>query len=148
VSGPEKAELARASGADLVVDYTADDALDQLRSFAPRMDRIIEVNIGANLGMDLQLSGPESTIVCYAASGPDPMLPVRACMSANVTIRFVLLYGVPREALLEAVGGVNTALEAGFLTPLPVHRFPLEDVAAAHEAQEANVTGKVLLDIA
>jgi len=80
VSGPEKAALATAAGAHAVVDYTADDAVDQLKAFAPRMDRIIEVAIGANLAMDLELSGPGSTIVSYAASGSDPTLPVRACM--------------------------------------------------------------------
>ena len=147
VSGPEKGELAEAAGAHVVVDYTADDALEQLKAFAPRMDRIVEVNIGANLGMDLQLSGPDTTIVSYAASGADPTLPVRACMTANVTLRFVLLYGVPRPTLEEGARALTDALEAGALTTLPVHRFELDDIAAAHEAQEANVTGKVLVDL-
>jgi len=147
VSGPEKAALATAAGAHAVVDYTADEAVDQLKAFAPRMDRIIEVAIGANLAMDLELSGPGSTIVSYAASGSDPTLPVRACMSANVTLRFVLLYGVPRPALEEAARGVTDALDSGALSTLPVHRFALDDVADAHEAQEAGVTGKVLVDV-
>jgi NADPH2:quinone reductase len=148
VSSPAKAELARAAGAHLVVDYTAEGALDQLREFAPRMDRIVEVNIGANIAMDLQLSGPNTTVVCYAASGADPTLPVRACMTANVSLRFVLLYGVPRETLLESTRVITGALHAGELTTLPLHRFPLDDVAAAHEAQESGVTGKVLVDVA
>jgi NADPH2:quinone reductase len=147
VSSPEKGELARAAGAHLVVDYTRADALDSLRAFSARMDRIVEVNIGANLAMDLQLSGPHTTVVCYAASGADPTLPVRACMTANVSIRFVLLYGVPRAALMEGARVLTGALEAGALTSLPLHRFPLDETAAAHQAQEANVTGKVLVDI-
>lgn len=147
VSSPEKAELAKAAGADLVVEYTKADAVDALKAFSPRLDRIVEVNIGANLAMDLQLSGPETTIVSYAASGPDPTLPVRTCMTANVSIRFVLLYGVPRATLVEGTRAVTEALRAGALSSLPLHRFPLEEVAAAHQAQEANVTGKVLVDI-
>jgi NADPH:quinone reductase len=147
VSGPEKGELARAAGAHLVVDYTADETLERLTAFAPRMDRIVEVNIGSNLGMDLRLAGPNTTIVSYAASGADPELPVRACMTANVTLRFVLLYGVPRPALVEGTRVITEALGEGALTELPMHRFTLDDVAAAHEAQEANVTGKVLVVI-
>ena len=73
------------------------------------------------------------------------MLPVRACMSANVTLRFVLLYGVPAAAVDEAVADITEALRAGTLTPLPVHRFRLDDIAAAHEAVENGVTGKVLI---
>jgi NADPH2:quinone reductase len=145
VSSAEKAELARASGADLVVDYKDRDVVDQIKAFSPTVDRVIEVNLGANLDLDLQLAHPGTTVVCYAASGSDPALPVRACMSANVVLRFVLLYGVVKHALLEAARGVNDAVAAGALTGLPEHRFTLDQIAAAHEAQEAGVVGKVLV---
>jgi NADPH:quinone reductase len=145
VSSAEKADLATKAGADLVVDYTQSDALERIRAFAPTVDRVVEVNLGANLDLDLALARPDSTIVSYAASGPDPTLPVRACMSANVVLRFVLLYGVPRPALMEAANAITAAMEAGALTDLPVHRFSLDEVAAAHEAQEAGAIGKVLV---
>ena len=78
---------------------------------------------------------------------PDPVLPVRACMSANVILRFVLLYTLPAEAIDRAVADITDALHEGALTPLPVHRFRLDDIAAAHEAVEKGVTGKVLVII-
>src|SRR6266568_2638973 len=93
VSSGEKAELASKAGADRVVNYRASDAVDQVRSFAQRFDRVVEVALGANLNLDLAVSGPETVIVTYAAEPNDPVLPVRACMTANVTLRFVLLYG-------------------------------------------------------
>ena len=145
VSSPEKAELAAKAGADLVVNYRDAAAAGQLKAFAPVMDRIVEVALGANLALDLAVSGPPTVVVSYAADGPDPVLPVRACMTANVTLRFVLLYGVPAGALDAAVTGVSGALAAGALTELPVHRFPLSEVAAAHEAAEGGATGKVLV---
>ncbi len=147
VSNLEKAGLASQAGADLVVNYTEPDAKDRIRSFAPRFDRIVEVALGANLQMDLALSGPETVIVSYAADGPDPVLPVRACMSANVTLRFVLLYAVPEPALRQAAEDITRALEEGALTELPVHRFLPEEIAAAHEAVEAGVTGKVVVNL-
>jgi NADPH2:quinone reductase len=145
VSGPEKGELARAAGADLVINYTEGDVAGQVRPFAERVDRIIEVALTANLDTDLALSGPDTVVVTYAADGPDPELPVRACMSANVTLRFVLLYGVPQAALDQGAAGLTAALEAGALTPLPPHRFLLDDHAAAHEAVENGVSGKVFV---
>ncbi len=148
VSGPEKAELATKAGAHLVVNYTDEDAVDQIKAFAPAVDRVVEVAIGTNLGMDLELSRSGTTVVSYAAAGADPVLPVRACMSANVVLRFVLLYGVPRPALMAATRAITDALTAGDLTELPVHRFSLDGIAAAHEAQEAGVTGKVLVELA
>jgi NADPH2:quinone reductase len=145
VSSDEKADLARGAGADLVVNYREDDVAGQVRSFAERADRIIEVALGANLDPDLAVSGPETVIVTYAADGPNPELPVRACMSANVTLRFVLLYGVPQPRLDQGVADITAALEQGALTPLPPHRFLLDHHAAAHEAVENGVNGKVFV---
>ncbi len=147
VSGPEKAALASKAGADMVVNYRDNDAVGQVRSFAERFDRVVEVSLGANLSLDLAVAGPETVIVTYAAEASDPALPVRACMTANVVLRFVLLYGVPRRFLVHAAQDIITALAAGTLTELPVHRFPLEEIAAAQEAVEAGVVGKVLIDI-
>jgi NADPH2:quinone reductase len=147
VSGPQKAELARKAGADLVVNYRDADAAEQVRAFAPTMDRIVEVALGANLDLDLAVSGPFTHIVDYAAEATDPVLPVRKCMTANVTLRFVLLYNVPAEAADHAVTDITAALAAGALTELPVTRFPLDQVAAAQDAVEAGVVGKVVLEI-
>ena len=145
VSSEQKAELARAAGADLVVNYREGDVAGQVRPFAEKVDRIIEVGLAANLDADLALSSAETVIVTYAADGPDPVLPVRACMAANVTLRFVLLYGVPRAALARGTADITAALEDGALTPLPPHRFLLDDHAAAHEAVENGVSGKVFV---
>ena len=115
---------------------------------AQTMDRIVEVNLAANLELDVGLAGPATTIVTFAAAAVDPLLPVRACMTANLTIRFVLLYGVPRQELVKAANDINEAIVAGALSGLPVHHFSLDDIiAAAHEAVEAGVVGKVLVDI-
>jgi|SRR5215469_2524763 len=147
VSGPQKAELARQAGADHVVNYRDADAADQLRAFAPRMDRIVELALGANLELDLAVSGPQTHIVDYAAEADDPVLPVRKCMNANVTVRFVLLYGVPAEALDQAAAEIDAALAAGALTALPVTRLLLDEVARAQDAVEAGAVGKVMLEI-
>src|SRR6266568_3011885 len=134
-SGLEKAELARKAGAAHVVNYRDADAADQIRAAAGQTDRVIEVALGANLALDLAVARPGSMIVTYAAEPADPVLPVRACMTANLTLRFILLYGVPRPA----------ALAEGALTELPVHRFGLSDIVAAHQAAEAGALGKVLV---
>ena len=64
-------------------------------------------------------------------------------MTANLTLRFALLYGVPMFALEQAAADVTAA--AGELTGLPVHKFPLTEIAAAHEAAESGVVGKVIV---
>jgi NADPH2:quinone reductase len=145
VSGPEKAELAARAGADLVVNYRDPDALDQIRAFTPTVDRVVEVALGANLKLDLALATPETIVVTYAAEPTDPVLPVRACMTANVSLRFILLYSVPGSALDSAVEDITAALGADALTELPVHRFPLDEIVAAQEAAESGAPGKVIV---
>ena len=105
------------------------------------------MNLAANLSLDLALSGPDTVISVYAADTPDPLLPLRGCISVNVMLRFVLLYGVPLPELLRGVADVSAALQAGALTELPVQRFPLERCAEAQEAVQSGAVGKVLLDV-
>jgi NADPH2:quinone reductase len=107
----------------------------------------VEVNLAANLQMDLGLAGPDTVIVVYAADLEDPVLPVRACMSANLRMRFVLLYGVARPDLETAAAMVHRALVENALTELPLVRFPLDRCADAQEAVRSGVTGKVVLEI-
>ncbi len=144
-SSPRKADLARRAGAEQVVIYTDDDAAEQIKAAAGQVDRVIEVALADNLAMDLAVLKPGSVIVTYAAQASDPVLPVRACMSANVSLRFILLYGVPAQALDRAVTDISAALAEGKLSELPVHQFPLTDIVAAHEAVEAARPGKVLV---
>lgn len=144
VSSPEKAALASGAGADLVVNYRTEDVAARIRSFGA-VDRVVEVALGANLALDLAVAQLGTIIVTYAAEAADPVLPVRACMTANVLLRFVLLYGVPTAAMDEAAADISDALAAGQLTELPVHRFPLADIVAAHEAAESGLTGKIIV---
>jgi NADPH2:quinone reductase len=147
VSSDEKAALARAAGADVVVNYRAGDTAAAIRAAAPDgVDRIIEVAPAANAALDVAVIAPNGVVCAYAADG-DLTTPVRPLMACNISLRFVLIYGVPDAALDAAIAEVSAAVAAGDLTELPAHRFALDDIAAAHEAVESGAVGKVLVDI-
>jgi len=147
VSSDDKAELARKAGAETIVNYRADDAAAAIRAAAPEgVDRIVEVAPAANAALDAELIAPNGVVAIYAADG-DLATPVRPLMVRNACLRFVLIYNVPPEWLARAVDDVSAALAGGDLSELPAHRFALDDIAAAHEAVESGVVGKVLVDI-
>jgi NADPH2:quinone reductase len=147
VSSDEKGELARAAGADLVVNYRTGDAAKEIRAFGP-VDRIVEVNLGANAALDAQVGAPYCVTSIYAGSpGQQVEVPVRELMMANHVLRFMLLYTIGDQALAEAVKGTSEALAAGALTTLPLHRFALADASAAHDAVEGGAIGKVVIDV-
>jgi NADPH:quinone reductase len=52
---------------------------------------------------------------------------------------------VPGPALDQAVADITSAIEAGALTALPITRFPLDEIAAAHDAVEGGAVGKVVV---
>ncbi|WP_433784783.1 NADPH:quinone reductase [Actinomycetospora sp. CA-101289] len=145
VSSDEKGELARAAGADLVVNYREPGAVERVRGFTERVDRVVEVALGANLELDLAVAGAGTVIAVYANEPNDPVVPTRRFMVANATISYVLLYGVPSAQLEAAVAWTADAAGSGALSPLPITRYGLDDVVAAHEAVENGAVGKVVL---
>ncbi len=147
VSGPEKAALARAAGAHEVVDYRAQDAAAEILRLAPEgVDRVVEVALHQNAALDSAVCGPHAAIAAYA-NGGSTRLAAGELMGRNVTVRFVLVYTMPRDALDLAVGEVTQALREDVLSTLPVHRFPLEQIADAHDAVQAGAVGKVVVDV-
>lgn len=153
VSSPEKAALARAAGADHVVDYRADHAAARIRELAPEgVDLVVEVAPAANAELDAAVVATHATIAVYANDAPTAAIPVRAHMTTNTRYQFVLLYTVPDAAVDDAVAAIDAALEDGALRAgadagLPVHRFPLTETAAAHRAVEGGAVGKVVIDL-
>ena len=148
VSSEAKGEIAAEAGAHVVVDYTAEGAIDAIKSAARAgVDRIIEVDLTRNLDLDVAVMVPGGVIVTYAADATDPTLSVRTLMTRNATLRFVLVYGFPPALLAAGIAEVTAALGAGDLTPLPVVRFPLADIAAAHDAVQSRTPAKVLVDL-
>lgn len=154
VSSDEKGRLASSAGAHHVVDYKAADAADQIRGVAPQgVDQVVEVAIGANDELNHAVLKPRATIAMYANDGGVPFAPdIRRSMTLNIRYQFVLLYTVGMDAIAAAAEDINAAVRDGALpvgeqAGLPLHRFGLEQTAAAHEAVESGIVGKVLIDV-
>jgi NADPH:quinone reductase len=155
VSGEAKAQLAGRAGAHHVVNYRDTDAGDQIRRVAPAgVDVIVEVAAGSNAELDQSVLKPRGTIAIYANDGGVPFAPdVRSNMMLNARYQFVLLYTVGWSRIANAAADINRAIGDGAFrigeqAGLPVHRFPLADTAAAHDAVEGGAVGKVLITVA
>lgn len=147
VSGPEKAEVAAAAGADLVIDYRRDDVARRILDWAPGgVARIVEVDLANNLVHDAAVLASGGAIVVYAAT-IDPVLPPRELMVANARIEFMLVYTMPENAKRAAVQDITAALSEGALAQLPATRFALAETPAAHDAVQSGAVGKILIDV-
>jgi NADPH2:quinone reductase len=152
VSSDAKATLARAAGAEHVVDYKHTDAAKAIREIAPGgVDIIVEVSPGNNAELDAAVIAPHGTISVYANDGGDTMtIPIRAHMGPNTRYQFVLVYTMGDQAQDDAVAAVREAVSHGVLpvgaeAGLPLTVFDLDQTADAHDAVEAGTIGKVLI---
>ncbi|HXR13328.1 MAG TPA: NADPH:quinone reductase [Solirubrobacteraceae bacterium] len=147
VSSEQKARIAAAAGAELVVDYTRGRAADEIGAWAPDgVQRIVEVAIATNIALDTEVIAPGHEIASYGAPTAPIEIP-RSLIAKNALVRFVLVYTMPEQAQRDAVAGVGEALGAGALTALPELRFPLERVQEAHDAVREHAVAKVLVEI-
>jgi NADPH2:quinone reductase len=152
VSSDEKGVLARAAGADHVVDYRDPTAPDEVQRLAPAgIDIVVEVAPATNATLDAAVVAADGVVAVYATDDALELL-CWPLMSRNVRYQFVLVYTVVRAAKEQAVADVAAAVADGALpvgeeAGLPLHRFTLERTADAHDAVEHGVVGKVLIDV-
>lgn len=155
VSSQEKAALARAAGAQHLIDYTTEDVVARLREIAPAgVDHIVEVSIAANAALDAAVAANHASIAYYADDGGDTFaMPTRPSFAKNLRVQGILLYTVGANAWEAAAADISAALEDGALpvgedAGLPLTWFPLAETAAAHDAVEGGAVGKVLIRVA
>ncbi|MGZ4447800.1 MAG: NADPH:quinone reductase, partial [Nocardioides sp.] len=84
--------------------------------------------------------------------GDELTVPLRATFSKNLRYQFVILYTLDPALVAAAGEDVSAAVAAGALrvgedAGVPLHHFPLERLAEAHDAVEGGAVGKVLVDV-
>jgi NADPH2:quinone reductase len=153
VSGAAKGELARAAGAQHIVDYRAQDAAAEIRRIAPDgVHIVVEVAPATNAELDVAVAANNAVIAFYADDGESAAVPVRPSMAGNLRWQGMLLYTVPQDAKEHGIAAVSAAVADGAFrvgesAGVPLHHFPLADTAAAHRAVEEHAVGKVLIDV-
>jgi len=153
VSSPEKAALAAAAGAQHVINYRTQNVVAEVRRIAADgVNTVVEVS-PANAGLDADVLAADGVVAMYAGNEGDQVtVPLRSMMAINARWQYVLLYTMPDAAKADAISAVTAAAAAGAIdvgdaVGLPLHRFPLEQAAAAHDAVAGGAIGKVLIEI-
>lgn len=148
VSSESKAALARRAGAHHVFNYREAATPDAIRQLTPNgVSRIVEVAPVANSQFDEKILAENGTIAAYASDVQEWSIAPAKLMSRNTTLRFILVYEMPVQAKADAIRDITAALEAKELPAMDFVRFPLEEIAAAHDAVEGGAVGKVVLEV-
>jgi NADPH2:quinone reductase len=150
VSNARKAEIARAAGADVAIDYRQADVAARVRDATDGqgVDRIVEVDIAANAALDLQCIRRGGDCVVYGSGAGEFTLPFFPLIVNNVALQFFIVYNLNDAERERAVDALTRLLEQGAVRHAIAERVPLAQIAQAHELVERGRTvGNVVLAI-
>jgi len=150
VSSPEKAAHAVKGGAHAAIDYRTESVAERIDALTrgKGVDRVVDVELGVNLPTYEKMLRPAAVIATYAAAAAqDSVLPSRL-RQRNITVRMVFVYTMPDAAKQQAIADIASWIATGRPKFAIAARFPLNEIAAAHETVESGKKiGHVILDI-
>ena len=75
------------------------------------VDRVVDVEFGANLAVSIEVLRTGGTIATYASMQvPEPTLPFFQMMYKDLTVRMIIVYAMPDHAKDHAIADINSAL--------------------------------------
>lgn len=151
-STPEKAELAKAAGADEIIFYRDADVVTEVERLTDGagVDVVYDGVGKTTFDAGLEVLRPRGTMVLFGgSSGPVPPLDpqvLNAKGSLFLTRPSLAHYVAERDELLQRAGDVLGQVAAGTLNVRIGGRYPLADAAQAQSDLAAGgTTGKLLL---
>ena len=148
VSSDEKARLAREAGADEVINYRSEDVAARCAGLTggDGVDRIVEVDLSANTGLDLQILKPGGEIVVYGSNAGEIAVPFVPAIVKMARFRFFIVYNLAADDRRRAEAELTRLLSGTALAHNIAARLPLERIAQAHElVEEGRAVGNVVL---
>lgn len=149
-SSDEKMSIARAAGADVVLNYRTDDVGARVLECTggEGVDRIIEVDIATNAAHALHSLAMGGQWVVYGSREREFRLPFFPMISRNVEAHFFVVYRLAAQDRRHAIEQLGTLLEQGQVRHHVARRLNLDEIALGHELVErGQVIGNVVLRI-
>lgn len=150
-SNPGDAAACESAGAGQVVNHRDDNLAEAVldANGGKLIDRVIDVDFGANLLTTVEVLRIGGAIATYAsAQEPEPRLPFFRMMYKDLTVRFVIVYAMPESAKAQAVDDIAAALTDGWMQHRIAHTIPLDDIVKGNEIiEQGAVRGAVILTI-
>jgi NADPH2:quinone reductase len=151
ISSPEKAKIARDSGADQTINYKREDVGARVAELTDKrgVDAIIEMDIAANAKLIPSVLKPRGSVIIYGTGAMEATIPAQWCLVSSIRLQFFLVYELDATRRDHVVHGINRALEQGILSNRVADPFPLDKIVAAHQAVETgSATGNIVVSLA
>ena len=140
---PQKVEACRALGADLALNYKADDVDAGIRQFAPSGVNVWwETLREPDFERTVPLLAPRGRMIIMAGREARPVFPVGPFYVKDCSLFGFAMFNASPDEQQAAAGDINRWLAAGKLKPRIDRVLPLAEAAQAHRLQEDNTLHK------
>lgn len=150
-SNPADRKLCESVGAAAVANHRQPGWAEQVLEITDgeKVDRVVDVEFGANLPEVLKLMQTSGTIATYSSTQIlEPQLPFLQMMYLDLMVRLVIVYAMPEVAKQAAISDISKALEQDSLQHRIAHRLKFDDIARSHElVEEGGFGGSVIVSI-
>jgi len=144
-------DACKKAGAKHVVNHRGDHvAADILcASGNAPVDRVVDVEFGANLAVTVEVLKIGGVIATYSSTQvPEPKLPFLTMMYKDLTLRTIIVYAMPEEAKSQAIHDINEALANNTLQHRIAKTLPLNEIVRGNEIiEQGSIRGTVVLTI-
>jgi NADPH:quinone reductase len=151
ISSEDKAKLARAAGADHVIDYKRENVGERVMALTGGrgVDAVIELDLAANARLLPEVAHARTKIVVYGTGAQVAEIPAQFLLTSAITLKFIFVYELTLAERTAALAMMARGLESRRLLHNVAATFPLDDIVAAHEAVEQGRTpGNVVVAVA
>jgi len=151
VGSAAKAAHAEAAGTKEIIFYKKESVSERVKALTNNRGApvIIDMDFSAtSTGFAEGLLAHHGTVVCYGSNNLEVPINFRVFLFASVAIKFFLVYDLTPEDRELLQNQINTLLSKGQLAHTIGRRFPLEQIAQAHELVETGQEiGNVIIDL-
>ena len=145
------ADACLSAGASKIVDHRDENCAQAIleATDGEPVDRIIDVEFGANLQTSIEVIRTGGVIATYSSTqDAQPKLPFFQMMYKDMTIHFVIVYAMPESAKQFAIADIERALSADLLQHRITKTLPLDEIVQSNEMiEQGKIRGAVILEI-
>lgn len=148
ISSQEKGDLARAAGADAIINYKTESVVERVQALTHGrgVDRVAEVDLSGNASLLPQILARNGLCAAYGSNARQATFEFGPMIMSGAAVRFFIVYELADSARRQAISDLNRWLEGDRVHHNIAAVLPLDRTIEAHEmVEQGRAIGNVIV---
>ncbi|HUZ66443.1 MAG TPA: NADPH:quinone reductase [Beijerinckiaceae bacterium] len=148
ISSQEKGDLARAAGADAIINYKTESVVERVQALTHGrgVDRMAEVDLSGNASVLPQILARNGLCAAYGSNARQATFEFGPMIMSGAAVRFFIVYELDDSARRQAISDLNRWLEGDRIHHNIAAVLPLDRTIEAHEmVEQGRAIGNVIV---